>query len=37
MDFFVVPTATFGLLTGFFIIEHDRRKILLFNVTANFP
>ena len=35
MDFFVVPTATFGLLYGFFIIEHGRRKILHFNVTAN--
>jgi putative transposase len=35
MDFFVVPTATFGLLFGFFIIEHARRKVLHFNVTAN--
>ena len=35
MDFFVVPTATFGLLYGLFIIEHGRRKILHFNVTAN--
>ena len=35
MDFFVVPTATFGLLYGFFVIEHGRRKILHFNVTAN--
>ena len=35
MDFFVVPTATFGVLYGFFIIEHSRRKILHFNVTAN--
>ena len=35
MDFFVVPTATFGLLYGFFIIKHGRRKILHFNVTAN--
>jgi transposase InsO family protein len=35
MDFLVVPTATVGLLTGCFIIEHGRRKILHFNVTAN--
>jgi len=34
MDFVVVPTATFGLLYGFFIIEHGRRKILHFNVTS---
>ena len=35
IDFFVVPTATFGLLYGLFIIEHGRRKILHFDVTAN--
>ncbi len=34
IDFFVVPTATFGLLYGFFIIQHGRRKILHFNVTS---
>ena len=33
MDFFTVPTLTFGLLYGFFIICHDRRRILHFNVT----
>jgi len=32
-DFFTVPTATFKLLYCFFVIEHDRRKILHFNVT----
>ena len=34
MDFFVVPTATFGLLYVWFAIEHGRRKILRFNVTS---
>ncbi len=32
-DFFTVPTATFQLLSCFFVIEHARRKILHFNVT----
>ena len=35
MDFFTVPTITFGVLYCFFIIGHDRRKILSFNVTRN--
>jgi putative transposase len=35
MDFFTVPTLTFGMLYCFFIIGHDRRKILRFNVTRN--
>src|SRR5882672_7841280 len=34
-DFFVVPTATFHLLFCFFILSHDRRRILHFNVTAH--
>ena len=34
-DFFTVPTATFKLLYCFFVIEHDRRKILHFNVTRH--
>ena len=33
MDFFSVPTVTFGVLYGFFIIAHDRRRILHYNVT----
>src|SRR5882757_2414843 len=33
MDFFSVPTLTFGVLYCFFVIGHDRRKILHFNVT----
>jgi hypothetical protein len=35
MDFFTVPTLTFGVLYCFFIIGHDRRKILHFNVARN--
>src|SRR5271155_2304064 len=34
MDFFTVPTITFGLLYGFFVIAHDRRRILHFAVTS---
>jgi hypothetical protein len=33
MDFFTVPTLTFGVLYCFFVIGHDRRKILHFKVT----
>ena len=35
MDFFTVPTLTFGILYCFFVIDHDRRKVLHFNVTRN--
>ena len=35
MDFFTVPTLTFKVLYCFFVIGHDRRKILHFNVTRN--
>jgi transposase InsO family protein len=35
MDFFTVPTVTFGVLYGFFVIAHDRRRILHFNVTRH--
>ena len=35
VDFFAVPTVTFGLLYCFFIIAHDRRRILHFNVTRH--
>ena len=35
MDFFTIPTLTFGILYCFFVIGHDRRKILRFNVTRN--
>jgi putative transposase len=35
MDFFTVPTITFHVLCCFFIIGHDRRRILHFNVTKS--
>src|SRR6266705_736445 len=33
MDFFTVPTLTFGVLYCFFVISHDRRRILDWQVT----
>jgi putative transposase len=33
MDFFVVPTVTFRLLYVWFVIDHDRRRIIHVNVT----
>ncbi len=35
MDFFVVPTITFRLLYVWFIIDHERRRIIHFNVTLH--
>jgi len=35
MDFFTVPTITFGVLYCFFIISHDRRRILHVNATKH--
>ena len=35
MDFFTVPTITFGVLYCFFVIVHDRRRVLQCNVTRN--
>jgi hypothetical protein len=35
MDFFTVPTLTFGVLYCFFVIAHDRRRILHFKVTKH--
>jgi len=35
MDFFSVPTITFGVLYCFFVISHDRRRILHINVTRH--
>jgi len=35
MDLFTVPTATMNVLYGFFVIHHDRRRILHFNATYN--
>ena len=33
IDFFVVPTATFRVLYVFLVLEHERRRIMHFNVT----
>ena len=35
MDFFTVPTLTFGILHCFFVISHDRRRILRFGITRH--
>jgi len=35
MDFFTVPTLTFGVLHCFFVIAHDRRRILHWNVSRH--
>ena len=35
MDFFTIPTITFGVLYCFFVIHHSRRRILHFNVTRH--
>jgi hypothetical protein len=35
MDFFTVPTITFGVLYCFFVISHERRRILQVNVTKH--
>jgi putative transposase len=35
MDFFTVPTMSFGVLYCFFVIGHDRRRILHINVTRH--
>jgi putative transposase len=35
MDFFTVPTSMFGVLYCFFVISHDRRRILHFNITKH--
>ena len=33
MDFFTVPTVTFGLLWLFVVLHHERRRLLHFGVT----
>jgi transposase InsO family protein len=35
MDFFTVPTITFGVVYCFFVIAHHRRRIIHFNVTRH--
>ena len=34
MDIFTIPTASFKVLYGFFIIHHGRRLVLHFNITS---
>jgi transposase InsO family protein len=33
IDFFVVPTATFRVLYVFLVLEHERRRVVHFNIT----
>ena len=35
MDFFTAPTLTFGVLYCFFVIAHDRRRVLHLNATPH--
>jgi len=35
VDFLVVPTIRFKMLFIFVVLNHDRRKVIHFNVTAN--
>jgi transposase InsO family protein len=35
IDFFTVPTATFRVLYVFFVLAHDRRRVLHFNLTEH--
>jgi putative transposase len=35
IDFFTAPTITFAMLYCFFIINHDRQRILHFNLTRH--
>ena len=35
IDFFVVSTATFRVLFGVFVLAHNRRRVVHFNVTSN--
>ena len=35
VDFFTVPTITFRVLHVFLVLLHDRRRVVLFNITTN--
>jgi hypothetical protein len=37
IDFFAVPTATFRVLLLFFVLRHDRRRVVHFNITDRRP
>ena len=36
-DFFTVPTAAVRVLHVFFVLHHDRRRVLHFNVSPRTP
>ena len=35
IDFFTVPTLTFGVLYGFVVLRHEQRQVVHFNVTQH--
>jgi hypothetical protein len=35
IDFFTVPTITFRVIYVFLVLQHDRRRVVHFNVTTN--
>ncbi|MCP4942991.1 MAG: hypothetical protein GY924_13555 [Planctomycetaceae bacterium] len=35
IDFFTVPTATFRILYVLLVLDHERRQVLHFNITAH--
>ncbi len=35
IDFFTVPTLSFGVLYGFLVLRHEQRQVVHFNVTAH--
>jgi transposase InsO family protein len=35
IDFFTVPTLTFGVLYGFLVLRHEQRQVVHFNVTQH--
>ncbi len=35
IDFFTVPTLTFGVLYGFLVLRHEQRQVVHFNVTSH--
>lgn len=35
IDFFTVPTLTFGVLYGFVVLRHEQRQVVHFNVTRH--
>lgn len=35
IDFFTIPTVTFGVLYGFLVLRHEQRQVVHFNVTQH--